>query len=103
GPHGRTGADDDRRHGKGAVGAPAACHAHAHPGQRRVKPVRLLPVVIFAAIALLLFKGVGLLTTGGYVLTGTSVAIAAGEEGAPEAGATPTLVMPHEPTMEDTS
>jgi flagellar motility protein MotE (MotC chaperone) len=43
-----------------------------------VRSVRLLPVVIFAALALLLFKGVGLLTNGGYVLTGPNAVLAAG-------------------------
>ena len=32
-----------------------------------MKSVRLLPVVIFAAAALLLFKGIGLIANGGYV------------------------------------
>jgi flagellar motility protein MotE (MotC chaperone) len=36
-----------------------------------------LPVVIFAATALLLFKGIGLVTGGGYVLTGMQPAVAA--------------------------
>ena len=39
-----------------------------------MKSVRLLPVVIFAALALLLFKGIGLVTSGGYVLTGSATA-----------------------------
>jgi flagellar motility protein MotE (MotC chaperone) len=43
-----------------------------------VKSVRLLPVVIFAALALLLFKGIGLVTNGGYVLTGPNAVLAAG-------------------------
>ena len=43
-----------------------------------MKSVRLLPVVIFAALALLLFKGIGLVTNGGYVLTGPMAVIAAG-------------------------
>ncbi len=43
-----------------------------------MKSVRLLPIVIFAAVALLIFKGVGLVTNGGYVLVGTSTAEAAG-------------------------
>lgn len=46
-----------------------------------MKPVRLLPVVIFAALALLVFKGVGLVTNGGYVLTGTTEVFAAGGGG----------------------
>ncbi len=41
-----------------------------------MKSIRLLPVVIFAALALLVFKGIGLVTNGGYVLTGTVPAIA---------------------------
>ena len=47
-----------------------------------MKSVRLLPVVIFAALALLLFKGVGLVTNGGYVLTGPDAVLAAGGGGA---------------------
>lgn len=46
-----------------------------------MRSVRLLPVVIFAAAALLVFKGVGLVTNGGYVLIGTSTAEAAGSTG----------------------
>lgn len=64
---------------------------------------RLLPVVIFAAIALLLLKGVGLLTTGGYVLTGPALAVAASGAAAPTEATAPTLLMPPEPTLEDTS
>ena len=36
-----------------------------------MKTIRLLPVVIFATLALLLFKGIGLLTTGGTLMDGT--------------------------------
>lgn len=36
-----------------------------------MKSVRLLPIVVMATSALLVFKTVGLLTHGGYVLTGT--------------------------------
>jgi len=43
-----------------------------------VKSIRLLPVVIFAALALLIFKGIGIVTNGGYVLTGPVAAIAEG-------------------------
>jgi flagellar motility protein MotE (MotC chaperone) len=43
--------------------------------------VRLLPIVIFAATSLLLFKGIGLVTQGGYVLLGTTTAEAAGGGG----------------------
>jgi flagellar motility protein MotE (MotC chaperone) len=70
-----------------------------------VKSVRLLPVVIFAALALLLFKGIGLVTNGGYVLTGAATAEAAGGGGdhggsvEGEAG----ITIPLEPTMSDSS
>ena len=71
---------------------------------------RLLPVVIAAATALLLLKGVGLVTSGGYVLTGTGAATAAGAGagGAPAAGGSatavdPTMTLPTEATMADTS
>lgn len=40
--------------------------------------IRLLPLVVFAAFALLLLKGFGLVTEGGYVLAGVNVAEAAG-------------------------
>jgi flagellar motility protein MotE (MotC chaperone) len=70
-----------------------------------VRSIRLLPVVIFAAVALLLFKGIGLLTSGGYVLVGTTEISAAGGGGhsAPAAntGGDATMAMPIEPTMED--
>lgn len=66
-----------------------------------MKSVRLLPVVVMAIAALLVFKTVGLVTNGGYVLAGVTPARAAGATGgaaAPaEAGdavledATPTL------------
>lgn len=73
-----------------------------------MKQIRLLPVVIFAAIALLIFKGVGLVTQGGYVLAGTSVAFAEGgaHGGAPEGGETsltPDGAIDTGPTMTDTS
>ncbi len=41
-----------------------------------MRSIRLIPVVIFAALALLVFKGIGLVTSGGYVLTGPLVAAA---------------------------
>ena len=55
----------------------------ADQGQRRVKSVRLLPIVILAAVALLVFKGIGLVTNGGYVLLGTTTVEAAGGGRAP--------------------
>jgi len=65
-----------------------------------VRSVRLLPIVIFAALALLLFKGVGLVTNGGYVLTGPA-AVAANEGGAePDMPVSPT---PSEAVMTDAS
>ncbi|RYE48063.1 MAG: hypothetical protein EOP24_09565 [Hyphomicrobiales bacterium] len=75
-----------------------------------MKTPRLLPVVIAAATALLLFKGIGLVTTGGYVLTGAGSAVAAGGGGdhagaaaAGGAGVDPTMALPPDTTMADTS
>jgi len=77
-----------------------------------MKTPRLLPVVIAAATALLLFKGIGLVTTGGYVLTGAGSAVAAGSGGggatapaaaASAAGGDPTMALPPDATMADTS
>ncbi|MBN9348454.1 MAG: hypothetical protein J0I48_20000 [Devosia sp.] len=75
-----------------------------------MKSVRLLPVVIFAALALLLFKGVGLVTNGGYVLTGTDTVLAAGGssgggEAAATQGGTPGEVVMADtsPTLDDTA
>ena len=76
-----------------------------------MKTPRLLPVVIAAATALLLFKGIGLVTTGGYVLTGVGSAVAAGGSGGEHAGAAaaggtgvdPTMALPPDTTMADTS
>ena len=69
-----------------------------------MKTPRLLPVVIFAALALLLFKGIGLVTNGGYVLAGPSIA-RAGEAAPADAGA-PSVdnAAPRtEPTLADTA
>ena len=63
-----------------------------------MKSIRLLPVVIFAALALLVFKGIGLVSNGGYVLTGP-VAVIAQEGGGAEA----TMASPSEATMTDAS
>lgn len=76
-----------------------------------MKTPRLLPVVIAAATALLLFKGIGLVTTGGYVLVGTGSAVAAGGGGGSHAtpaatgaaGVDPTMALPPDATMADTS
>lgn len=71
-----------------------------------MRSVRLLPVVIFAALALLLFKGVGLLTNGGYVLTGPNAVLAAGgTAGAGVSGSTPSEVVLSDlnPTIGDMS
>jgi len=68
-----------------------------------VKTIRLLPVVIFAALALLLFKGVSLLTTGGYLMSGAVQAATVDHAPAAEEPATATMSLPPEPTMTDTS
>lgn len=70
--------------------------------------IRLLPVVIAAVAALLVLKTLGLVTNGGYVLTGVGVAQAAGggDGGSGHgAGAEPgeTITLPSEPTIEDAS
>ncbi len=67
-----------------------------------MKSVRLLPVVIFAALALLLFKGIGLITNGGYVLTGPDAVLAAGD-GAHEEATLDESGMPSEIVLADTS
>jgi flagellar motility protein MotE (MotC chaperone) len=61
-----------------------------------LKSIRLLPVVIFAALALLLFKGIGLVTNGGYVLTGTTAVVA-------QEGDAAALSTPSEATLTDNS
>ena len=76
-----------------------------------MKSPRLIPVVIAATTALLILKGIGLLTTGGYVLTGTSVAVAeggghsasGGGAGTQSGGGDPTLALPQETTMTDSA
>ena len=68
--------------------------------------IRLLPVVVLAIAALLVLKTLGLVTNGGYVLTGVSAAQAAGATGGGEAGTTEadlTVTPAGEPTMQDTS
>lgn len=62
-----------------------------------MRTVRLLPVVVCAAGALLALKTIGLVTHGSYVLTGVSPAVAAGAqaEGPGE------IVLPDEPTITD--
>lgn len=68
--------------------------------------IRLLPIVIFAAAALLLFKGFGLVTNGGYVLLGTTTVTAASTGATKPAGeqqggdGAPSMF---DPTMTDTS
>jgi flagellar motility protein MotE (MotC chaperone) len=72
-----------------------------------VKNIRLLPVVVLAIAALLVLKTLGLVTNGGYVLTGVRVVQASGASAGGEGGATTeadaTLTLPEEPTLEDTS
>mgnify|MGYP000079266785 CR=1 FL=1 len=68
--------------------------------------VRLLPVVVMAIAALLVFKTIGLITNGGYVLTGVNFAQASGAaaaSGAGEGNADHTLTLPEQPTIEDSS
>lgn len=69
-----------------------------------MKTVRLLPVVIFSALALLFFKGVGLVTSGGYLI-GSEVLAAGGAESADSApvaeSAEPTITIEPDPTLED--
>jgi flagellar motility protein MotE (MotC chaperone) len=69
----------------------------------QLKSPRLLPIVIFAALALLLFKGIGLVTGGGYVLTGTQVARASETEASAAAPSVENAAPRTEPTMSDTS
>ena len=55
-----------------------------------MKTVRLLPIVVFAASALLVLKTIGIVTGGGYTLSGMSAAVAQDEpvaEAQPEGGA----------------
>ncbi len=78
-----------------------------------MKSIRLLPVVIFAALALLLFKGIGLVTNGSYVLGGPAVVQAAdgGHEGGEpavtadvgSAAPTETVLADTSPTLDDPS
>lgn len=65
--------------------------------------IRLLPVVVLAISALLVLKTLGLVTNGGYVLTGISTAQAAGGGSGGGSGAEAPLEVPSEPTLEDTS
>lgn len=68
--------------------------------------IRLLPVVVLAIAALLVLKTLGLVTNGGYVLTGIGAVQASGTSSGSEAGTTETdsTVTPAgEPTIEDTS
>lgn len=75
-----------------------------------MKTPRLIPTLIVAASALLVFKTVGIVTGGGYTLVGTGTAIAAGgggggEHAAPAADVGGGLDGPvlSEHTLEDTS
>lgn len=69
-----------------------------------MRSIRLLPVVILAAAALLLLKGVGIVTHGGYVLTGTvSVEAAGGGGHGSDSSGEQVLSTPLERTIADTS
>ena len=68
--------------------------------------IRLLPVVVLAIAALLVLKTLGLVTHGGYVLTGMGQAQAAGasaDSGSGTAETDSTVTPMGEPTIEDTS
>lgn len=71
--------------------------------------LRLLPVVILAVAALLVLKTIGLVSGGGYVLTGVQLAQAAGGGGHGGGGSSSgaaggeTLTLPSEPTIKDDS
>lgn len=67
-----------------------------------MKPVRLLPVVMLAIAALLVFKTIGLVTSGGYVL-GPAPAEASETGGAPALDAASPDTAPAEPTLVDTN
>jgi flagellar motility protein MotE (MotC chaperone) len=69
--------------------------------------IRLLPIVLLSTGALLGLKTMGLVTNGGYVLTGVTPVMAAGGGGG-DAGGTvvesdATLTLPTEPTLDDIS
>jgi flagellar motility protein MotE (MotC chaperone) len=72
-----------------------------------VTNIRLLPVVVMAIAALLVLKTVGLVTNGGYVLTGVSevqaagAAAPAGASGGGTTEADQTITPAREPTLED--
>lgn len=66
----------------------------------KLAPPRLLPIVIAATAALLLFKGIGIVTQGGYTLVGTNAAIAAGGGNTVDQGGSPDIT-DLSPTLED--
>jgi len=73
-----------------------------------VNKIRLLPVVVMAVAALLVLKTLGLVTNGGYVLTGVTAARAAGGggeggEGGAAVGGDGTATPADAPTLEDSS
>ena len=65
--------------------------------------IRLLPIVIMAVAALLVLKTVGLVTNGGYVLTGVTRAEAAGDGGGSATVPGEPITLPAEPTITDTT
>ena len=66
-----------------------------------MKSIRLIPVVIFAAVALLMFKGIALLTTGSYVLTGPVAVMAEEHGGGASGGSSADGALPQEVMMSD--
>lgn len=66
--------------------------------------IRLLPVVVLAIAALLVLKTLGLVTNGGYVLTGMGAAQASGASSGSDTTESDSTITPAgEPTIEDTS
>ena len=68
-----------------------------------MRSIRLLPIVIFAALALLVFKGIGLVTNGGYVLTGTQAVMAQEGGGDSSGSADNAAPTPQEATLTDSN
>lgn len=74
-----------------------------------MRQIRLLPIVIAAGLALLVFKGAGIMSGTGYVLTGASSSVAAsgapGTTDDPEGSSLPTepMLVDAAPTLDDSA